>query len=118
MTAVSMSEVKVGLMVLLSIALIVALTMSLGNYREFFTDTATIHITIPSVVGLEPYAQVTYSGVRVGTVTDVRFDEDRNLAVIDAKIDLNSAVSIDSEVSFASAGLLSPLFIEISGGSG
>lgn len=117
MAFVSQSEVKVGVLVLLSVALTLALTLSVGNFKEYFSNTILISITVPSVVGLENFSPVTYSGVRIGTVTRIRFDEILDKAVIEAKINYDSPVSIDSKVRFTSAGLLSPLFVEISEGS-
>lgn len=117
MSLVTKSEVKVGAMVLLSLALLLALTLSIGNFREYFAKTLTIYITIPSVVGLDKFSPVTYSGVRIGTVTNIWYDEQLDKAIIEAKIGSDSPVSIDSKVRFTSAGLLSPLFVEISEGS-
>ena len=116
MAAMSISEIKVGIMVILAITLLVAITISVGDLQNLFSDTITIHILTPRVNGLEPYAQVTYSGVRIGTVGSIRYDEEHEMVVIDAVINRESPVSSDSDVRFTSAGLLSPLYIEITGG--
>ncbi len=117
MPFVTLTEVKVGLLVLLALVLLLVLTFSIGNFQDFFSHTVLVSITIPSVVGLDNFSPVTYSGVRIGTVTRIRYDESLERAVIEAKIDIDSPVSIDSKAHFTSAGLLSPLFVEISGGS-
>ncbi|RJP31088.1 MAG: MCE family protein [Candidatus Omnitrophota bacterium] len=117
MAVVSASEVKVGIMVVLAITLLVALTISVGDLQNLFSDAITIHIVTDKIAGLEPYAPVTFSGVRIGTVSDIRFDEELGKVVIDAAIDRNSPVATDSEIQFTAAGLLSPLYIDITGGS-
>lgn len=117
MSLVSLSEVKVGALVLLSVALLLVLTLSIGNFRDFFANNLTIYITVPSVNGLDNFSPVTYSGVRIGTVTKKWFDETLDKAVIEARIDYDSPVSIDSKVQFTSAGLLAPLYVDISAGS-
>ncbi len=117
MAAVSANEVKVGIMVALTILLLVALTISVGELNNLFTENVTIHVQVSSVIGLEPYAQVTYSGVQIGIVNKIRYSEEKNMPVVDITIDSNSPVSTDSKARFTSSGLLSPLFIEISGGS-
>lgn len=111
------TEIKVGLIVLLSLVLLVTLTLAAGNFGDLFADKIRVEIAIPSVVGLEVYAPVTYSGVRIGRVMDIRYDGEANMAVIEAEIERDSPVALDSECRFTSAGLLSSLFIEISGGS-
>jgi len=117
MAVVTMSEMKVGIFVLLALGLFLVAIMSVGNFQEYFSQTVTIHITIPSIDGLEKYSPVTYSGVRIGTVKNYRWDDDRQTVVIDAQVEIDSSVSLDSKVRFTSASLLSPLFISISGGS-
>lgn len=117
MAAVTLSEVKVGILVILAVLLVVVLTMSLGNFQTMFADSVTVNVRVPSVVGIELHAPVTYAGVRFGSVTKKRYDYENNTPVIELTLDYNSPVSMDSKVEFTSAGLLSPLFIEISGGS-
>ncbi len=117
MALVSLSEMKVGVFVVLALVLFLVAILSVGNFQEYFSRTVTIHITIPSIDGLEKYSPVTYSGVRIGTVKDYQWDEERQTVVIDAQVDIDSSVSLDSKVNFTSASLLSPLFISISGGS-
>ena len=117
MVGIRWSEAKVGLMVILAAVLLVMITVAVGNFGDIFSDTVTIQIETPSVVGLENYAPVTYSGVRIGRVINIRYDESKRLAVIVADVDRNAPISLDSICRFTSASLLSSLFIEISGGS-
>lgn len=117
MAAVTLSEVKVGLLVILAVLLIVVLTMSLGNFDSMFKNTVTVNVRVPSVVGIELHAPVTYEGVRFGSVTRKRYDYENSMPIIELTLDYDSPVSLDSKVEFTSSGLLSPLFIEISEGT-
>ncbi|MDP8246387.1 MAG: MlaD family protein [Candidatus Hinthialibacter antarcticus] len=117
MAAVTLSEVKVGLLVILAVMLVVVLTMSLGNFQSIFADSVTVSVRVPSVVGIELHAPVTYAGVRFGSVTKKRYDFENDTPVIELTLDYDSPVSMDSKVEFTSSGMLSPLFIEISGGT-
>jgi ABC-type transporter Mla subunit MlaD len=117
MAKTKLAEVKVGLMVILGLAFLVMLSISIGNFETLWADRIPIFVTVPSSVGLERYAQVTYSGVRIGTVLDITYDETRDRAVIHAEIDRDSPVATDSQARFTSSSLLSSLFLEISGGS-
>lgn len=112
-----MTEVKVGLLVVVATGLFLALSVSIGNFQQFFTSTVEIRITLPSSGGLEKNAPITYSGVRVGAIRNIYFDMDRDSAVIVASINYNSPVCLDSEAIVTSTGLLAPLYIELRGGS-
>ncbi|MBD3265395.1 MCE family protein [bacterium] len=111
------AELKIGLMVAIGLALLVTLTLSLGNFESYWDDTIPISIQVPSAVGLEPYTKVTYSGVKIGMVAGIEYNEDIQMAVVSAEIDRYSPVATDSQARLTSANLLSPLFLEISGGS-
>ncbi len=117
MALVSASEIKVGIMVVLAVILLVALTISVGDFQNLFTESLTIHITTQKIAGLDIYAPVSYSGVPIGMVSDIRYNEELEMVIVDATIDRDSPVAIDSEVKFTSAGLLTPLYVDIHGGS-
>ncbi len=117
MAGFTFSEVKVGLMVVLATVLIVALTISVGNFETFFSKNVDVKILVESVEGLENFAKVTYAGVPIGRVIAIDYNRETDQAVIHAKIDLSYPVAQDSNVQITSSGLLSPLFINIVGGS-
>lgn len=111
------SEIRVGLMVVLSIALMIVISISVGQLGDIFSDTIRIKIQIPSAAGLDDYAPVKYAGDPIGRVMDFYFDETIEQVVIIAGINRDSPVCLDSVCHLASSTLLSPLYIEISGGS-
>lgn len=117
MAFVTYSELKIGLLVLLCFVLVMVMTIAVGDIDSVFRRKTILHIMIPSVVGLELYSQVTYSGVRIGKVNRIDYDEQLDRVVLSAQVDFNSPVATDSEVQITSAGLLSPPFVEIKGGS-
>lgn len=111
------SEIRVGLMVVLSISLIIILSISVGQLGDLLTDTIRVKIQIPGVAGLEEYAPVKYSGVPIGRVMKIEYDETVDLAVIHADIERDSPVSLDSICRLSSSSMLAPLYIEITGGT-
>lgn len=117
MAAFSMSEVKVGIMVILAVGFLVALTIAVGNIESLMADTIVVQILVPNVVGLDSYSKITYNGVRIGSIVKMENTDDGRMAVVKAKINRDSPVSLDSIVNFTSDSLLSPLFINITGGS-
>ncbi len=117
MAFTNLTEIRVGLMVVLSITLLVALSIAVGQLDDLLTDTISIKIEIPDVAGLEEYAPVKYSGVPIGRVMRIEYNETIDKAVIYANIRRNSPVSLDSICELAASSMLSPLYVEISGGS-
>lgn len=115
--AIQSSEIRVGIMVVLSIALMIVISISVGQLGNMFSDTIRIKILISSAAGLDNYAPVKYAGDPIGRVMDFHFDETINKVVILADINRDSPVSLDSICRLASSTLLSPLYIEVSGGS-
>ena len=111
------AEIKVGLLVVLAIFLLVTLTVSISDFTAQWKDTIKIYVKVPSIVGLEPYSKVTYSGVKIGVIVSAEYDESLEMAILCAEIERNSPVALNSNARFTSASLLSPLFLEISGGS-
>ncbi len=111
------NEVKVGLLVILSVALVFMVAVMVGNLQDYFDDTIPVKILIDQAIGLDMHAEVTYSGVRIGTVTSIEYSEEHEKAMVTAEIKRDSPVSSDSKARITSSRMLAPNFLEISGGS-
>ncbi len=73
MNQIESTHLKVGIFVILSLALLVA-AMTLLGVDAFFKETFTVETYInESVQGLDIGAPVKYRGVRIGTVGDIGF---------------------------------------------
>ncbi|MDX1622567.1 MAG: MlaD family protein [Gemmatimonadota bacterium] len=74
-TPITWSELKVGVLVTVGIALLVIAIVTLGGRLGVFEETYTLYTAMPSVSGLQSGAPVRLAGVNVGTVDEVRFIE-------------------------------------------
>lgn len=65
--------VIVGIFILLGIAILVVTIFTLGGQKKTFVKSFTIHAIFNDVAGLNKGGNVWLSGVKVGTVKDIRF---------------------------------------------
>src|SRR5690348_15579091 len=75
-------EWKVGLFVLIGLALLGALLLEFSKGLTFFRPTYEIDLRAPNVGGLKPRAAVLMSGVQVGTVSGIRLAPDGRTVLI------------------------------------
>lgn len=112
------SYVAVGAFVLAMLVGILIVVMWLARL-EFNRDVAFYDIYFSnSVAGLAQGSPVSYNGIRVGGVTELRIDP-QNLQRVRVTIVLDQTAPIkqDTTASLASQGLTGATYIEISGGS-
>lgn len=92
------NRIRVQLAVFAVVSLVAALVMSIGFMevpaRVFGIGQYRVTIALPSTGGLYPSGNVTYRGLGVGRVVDVRMTD----TGIEADLSLNSDVSIPAEV--------------------
>ena len=72
-TPVTWAELRVGLLVLVSLAIAVVAVMTLGGRLGVFEQKYPLYTAMPSVSGLTTGAPVRLAGVDVGTVDQIRF---------------------------------------------
>ncbi|MGH7557189.1 MAG: MlaD family protein [Gemmatimonadota bacterium] len=70
---ITWSELKVGILVAVGLALFVIALFTLGGRLGIFAPRYTLYTLMPSVSGLSPGAPVRLAGVGVGSVERVRF---------------------------------------------
>ena len=67
------SELKVGILVVITVLLFITAVFTLGGRTGFFTDKYPLYTLMPSISGLTAGAPVRLAGVGVGSVDEVRF---------------------------------------------
>jgi len=114
-------EIKVGLFVLMGLALFVFTTISLGNQQNLFETNVNLHTSFEDIAGLREGAAVKLSGLNVGVVTSIRFPKDLKEKRVHVSMKLASRYSErvrgDSTATIKGAGLLGDKFIELTIGS-
>jgi len=114
------TEMLVGMFVAAGIAAIFMLAMQVSNLSSF-TEKGTYQLTarFDNIGGLKVRSAVKASGVLVGRVSGIDFDNDRQVAVVTLHIDRRyNRFSDDTSASIFTAGLLGEQYIGLeSGGS-
>jgi phospholipid/cholesterol/gamma-HCH transport system substrate-binding protein len=112
-------EVKVGALVLFSLALLVAFVLALGDFS--FGDGFTFQVEFNNAGGLKPGADVAIAGINVGKVESLRFND--NPTVSDSAVGVTATLSVDpdqadairqdSDFFITTRGVLGEPYIEI-----
>src|SRR5215210_5853244 len=73
-----LSELRVGLLVLLALAIFVLVIFAVSGDLKFpgFGQTTTVRTDMASVDGLRKGAEVRLSGKKIGSVSDIRFNNE------------------------------------------
>ncbi len=119
---VQWAQLRVGVMVLVSLALFALAVFFISGQVGFFTRHYTLKAYLPSAGDLREGAQVRLAGISVGNVSRIRISpfSDRRRAV---EIDLNIArtfqneIRADSVASVETVGLLGDSYIDITRGT-
>ena len=121
MKATRETQVRVGLLILLSLAVLGGTIFMLGKERRLFENRVNYKIHLSRTNGLTVGAPVSLSGVTVGSVESLTFPQDlrKNFIVVRIKVvgDVASRVRRDTVARIRTHGLLGDKFIELSGGS-
>ncbi|MEA5444295.1 outer membrane lipid asymmetry maintenance protein MlaD [Gammaproteobacteria bacterium AB-CW1] len=107
-----------GLFVLLGILAIFFLVTQTTGMRTLGTeDSFEVSARFDDIGGLRVRAPVTMAGVRLGRVSDIRFDDDRLDAVVTLRISArHDNLPADSIASIRTSGLLGEQFVALDPG--
>lgn len=112
-------EVKVGALVLFSLALLVAFVLALGDFS--FGEGFTFDVEFNNAGGLKPGADVAIAGINVGKVEALRFNSEPTsddsavgvTATLSVEPEQADAIRQDSEYFITTRGVLGEPYIEI-----
>lgn len=108
-------EVAVGIVLLLGAALLVYISLNLGQLGFGQTQGYTVQAEFPNVGGLQEGAGVELAGVKIGRVASVTLTETYR-ARITLQILPTISLQEDSRAAIKSKGLIGERYIEISPG--
>lgn len=107
----------VGLFVLLGAIALVFLALRAGNMSSFsFAPTYQIQAYFDNLGGLKVRAPVKSSGVVVGRVSGISFDNERFQAVVTMDLEAGYEFPTDSSVSILTSGLLGEQYVGMTPG--
>jgi phospholipid/cholesterol/gamma-HCH transport system substrate-binding protein len=106
-------EWKVGLFVLISLALFAALVLKFSKGISAFTPTYILNLNAENVGGIIPGAVVLMAGVPIGNVTATEVDEDGRHVTIRVKLLKRYKIYGDAIFGIKQAGFLGDRFISV-----
>src|SRR5947208_5658048 len=112
---------RVGFLVFVALAILVATIMSLGGEQKFWERKVQYEVHFARTNGLQVGAPVSLTGVAIGSVAEMRFPSDPAAAYIEVAIGVTRNVAPrlreNSVATIRTYGLLGDRYIELTAGS-
>jgi len=107
------AEARVGIFVIIALSILTFFLVNTGEWNLFGQKQQTFQLEsrFTNAVGLKVGAGVSLSGVRIGTVSDIKLDGRKALVIME--IDDSIDVPADSTARISSVGLLGQSAVEI-----
>jgi phospholipid/cholesterol/gamma-HCH transport system substrate-binding protein len=109
----SRNEVKVGLFVLVGLALLAALMLQFSKGTSSFRKSYEIRLKATNIGGLRKNSFVLVSGVQVGSVSDIYLSEDARTVTLILKIFSNFKIHGDARFVIEQSGFLGDQYVGI-----
>lgn len=106
-------EIKVGLFVLVGLALMALLMVQFSKGTSLFRGTYTLKLHAGNIGGLKAKTGVLLAGVQVGTVSEVKLDPSGTNVTIRLEIYKNYTIYHDARFVIESAGFLGDQYVSI-----
>lgn len=112
-------EVWVGILVVLGFAALFMLSMKVSHLGDLFIeDGYSIIASFDNIGGLKVKSPVKMGGVRIGRVSNIRFDNENYEAVVTMQIESQyNKIPTDTSASILTAGLLGEQYIGLEAGA-
>lgn len=117
--ALAWSELKVGILIIISLTILVAIVVLVLGVESPFASRYTLYTYLPNIGGLRQDSPVMLEGVTVGTIKSYEFAELEKGVRITMRIQekYQERIRTDSIAHLTSLGLLGDKYIEISQGT-
>ncbi|MDA2918712.1 MlaD family protein [Desulfobacterota bacterium AH_259_B03_O07] len=110
-------KLKVGLFVLITLAILIFFVFIFGGTKTLFTKIYILNTSFTNTAGLNHGAAVRLSGVRIGSVKGIEFPSDPDINLIRVVMNVREEgmkrISPDSVATIQTEGLLGDKYIEI-----
>jgi len=112
-------EIWVGILVVLGFAALFMLSMKVSHLGDLFIeDGYSIIASFDNIGGLKVKSPVKMGGVRIGRVSNIRFDNENYEAVVTMQIESQyNTIPTDTSASILTAGLLGEQYIGLEAGA-
>ncbi len=114
-----MTQAKVGAFLVFGLVVLLSSVFMLGSNKSFFQDALEVRSYFDSVQGLNVGAVVSLSGLKVGNVDRIVFDETKNLVEVVTRVDaeFKKKIKKDSRIEIRTQGALGDKFLYITPGT-
>jgi len=106
-------EIKVGLFVLIGLALLAVLIIQFSKGTSIFRGTYELRLHANNVGGLKPRAGVLLAGVQVGSVSDIQLAADGKSVTILLKVYKDDKIYHDARFVIEQAGFLGDQYVSV-----
>lgn len=111
-------DLWVGIFVVAGLGALTLLALKVGNMGSFSgAETYQLSAQFTNIGGLKPRAAVKSSGVVVGRVTEIGFDNDKFMANVTMNVEKRYKFPKDTSASILTAGLLGEQYVGLEGGA-
>jgi len=111
-------DLWVGMFVIVGFVALTILALKVGNMGTIGgTETYQLSAPFTNIGGLKPRAAVKSSGVVVGRVVEITFDNEKFMAKVTMNIDKRYKFPKDTSASILTAGLLGEQYVGLEGGA-
>ncbi len=114
-----MKQIKVGAFLVIGICVLLGSIFILGSNKSMFGKSIEVRSYFDSVQGLNTGAIVSLSGLKVGNIDRITFDETKNLVLVICSIDpeFQSKIKKDSRIEIRTQGALGDKYLYITPGT-
>jgi phospholipid/cholesterol/gamma-HCH transport system substrate-binding protein len=111
-------EIMVGIFVLLGFISLFLLALNISNVSSFGTNNSyTVKVYFDNIGGLKTRAPISMSGVKIGRVSHIAYNQQRGQAEVSMLIEPDYQLSIDTQASIYTTGLLGEQYISLEPGA-
>lgn len=114
-----MTQIKVGAFLVIGLFIFLGSVFMLGSNKSMFQEVFEIRSYFDSVQGLSKGAVVTLSGIKIGNIDRINFDETKNLVEVISQIDslYKNKIKKDSRIEIRTQGALGDKYLYITPGT-
>jgi phospholipid/cholesterol/gamma-HCH transport system substrate-binding protein len=111
-------EIMVGLFVLSGFIAVFVLALNISNITGLSANKSyNVHVYFDNIGGLRARAPISMSGVKIGRVSQIKYNQQRGQAEVTMSIAIEYPLSIDTQASIYTAGLLGEQYISLEPGA-
>lgn len=111
-------ETAVGVFVAIGLLCVGYMTIKLGKVTLLSGDYYSLHARFSSVSGLRAGSSIEIDGIEVGQVERLSIDQEKQMALVELKINKDIRIYDDASASIKTAGLIGDKYVKIDPGGG